>query len=63
VTHRYIVDNARNTHVANNTGAVFSVFHAVTFVMQRAIHEANNTEDGVFHWVRPEAIKLESVCN
>jgi hypothetical protein len=44
------------THVADNIEAVFSLFRATTFPMQRAIQEANNIEDVVFRGVRPEAI-------
>jgi hypothetical protein len=35
---------ARNTHAANNTGAVFSVVRAATVVIQRAIRAINNNE-------------------
>jgi hypothetical protein len=67
-----LIDNAHNTPVANNTGAVFSVvratheanniravfsvIRAATIAIQLAIHEASTIEDGVFLGVRPEAI-------
>jgi hypothetical protein len=40
-----LLGNGRNTHLANNTGAVFSVVRAATIVMQRAIHAANDIEE------------------
>jgi hypothetical protein len=34
-----LLDNARNTHAANNTGAVYSVVRAATVAWQRAIRQ------------------------
>jgi hypothetical protein len=39
---RPLLDNARNTHAANNTRAVFSVVRAVTIARQQTIHAAKN---------------------
>jgi hypothetical protein len=38
-----LLGNARNTHAANNTGAVFSVIRAATVAVQRAMHTANKS--------------------
>jgi hypothetical protein len=52
-----LLGNVRNTHTANNTGAVFSLVLAATVAMQRVIHAASNTK-GLF------SIGFESrLCN
>jgi xylose isomerase len=38
-----LLDNARSTHAASNTAAVFSVVRAATVATQRAINAAKNT--------------------
>jgi hypothetical protein len=38
-----LLGNVRNTHAANNTGAVFSVVRAAAVAMQHAIHAANSS--------------------
>jgi hypothetical protein len=53
-----LLSNARNTQAPNSTGAVFSVVHATTVGMQRAIHAANST-GAVFSVVHAATVSMQ----